>query len=87
MSLLLCDYKQGWAVVSPSFLAFSSKIFHSKDVDSFHKSVRELLLDELAGLDHGALLATKSLIKKGLQDKNDIDAVNSMRESYGMYYV
>lgn len=38
-------------------------------------------MSELAGLDPAALLVVKQLIKMGLKDKNDPDAVN-LRESY-----
>lgn len=45
-------------------------------------AVRQTLLDELHGLDPTAVLVTKQLIRAGLNDKNDPDAVN-LRESYG----
>ncbi|KAF9529611.1 ClpP/crotonase-like domain-containing protein [Crepidotus variabilis] len=60
---------------------FINKVFHVPDVDTFHAAVRSLILSELLGLDKTALLITKSLIRKGLEDKNDMDAVN-LRESY-----
>jgi peroxisomal 3,2-trans-enoyl-CoA isomerase len=44
--------------------------------------VRASLLEELRGLDPTALLAMKALIRRGLHEKNDPDAVN-LRESYG----
>ena len=40
-----------------------------------------MLLSELQGLDPTALLVVKKLLKAGLADKNDPDAVN-LRESY-----
>jgi peroxisomal 3,2-trans-enoyl-CoA isomerase len=51
-------------------------------VKSFHKVIREHVLEELRGLDPVALLTVKKLIRAGLNDKNDPDAVN-LRESYG----
>jgi len=44
--------------------------------------VRRKLLDELQGLDPAAILSVKKLIRAGLNEKNDPDAVN-LRESYG----
>jgi peroxisomal 3,2-trans-enoyl-CoA isomerase len=60
---------------------FFSKIFPMQSVPSFHDSVRTHLFSELEGLDPGALLTVKKLIKAGLADKNDPDATN-LRESY-----
>lgn len=57
-----------------------SKIFPQQDPESFHRSVREHLLSELSGLVPSSVLIVKKLIKTGLQDKNDPDAVN-LRES------
>lgn len=59
----------------------SSKILPAQSVEEFHSSVRTLVLSELAGLDPVALLTVKKLIRAGLADKNDPDAVN-LRESY-----
>jgi hypothetical protein len=59
-----------------------SKIFPSQTTSSFHATVRRHLLDEMRDLDPTALLIMKSLIKRGLYEKNDPDAVN-LRESYG----
>lgn len=59
-----------------------SKIFPQQSVESFHREVRDLLKFELQGLDPAAILKVKSLIKAGLNDKNDFDAIN-LRESYG----
>lgn len=39
------------------------------------------MLAELEGLDPGALLGVKRLIKAGLNDQHNLDAVN-LRESY-----
>lgn len=55
-------------------------------MDQFHKEVRNLLRSELKGLDSTAVLATKRLIKAGLNDSNDFDTVN-LRESYGKHEV
>ncbi|KIM87001.1 hypothetical protein PILCRDRAFT_4240 [Piloderma croceum F 1598] len=60
---------------------FINKIFPQQPVASFHSTVREYLLSELEGLDPVALLTVKKLIRTGLRDKNDPDAVN-LRESY-----
>jgi peroxisomal 3,2-trans-enoyl-CoA isomerase len=49
----------------------------------FHKEVRQLLKAELEGLNPTAVLTAKKLIKAGMNDKNDFDAVN-LRETYGM---
>ena len=59
-----------------------SKIFPEQNPPSFHSAVRAHLLDELRGLDSTAILATKKLIRQGLNEKNSMDAVN-LRESYG----
>ncbi|KAH9475997.1 3,2-trans-enoyl-CoA isomerase [Psilocybe cubensis] len=60
---------------------FLNKIFPNQSAESFHAEVRKLLLDELSGLDPTALLVMRSLIRRGLHEKNDPDAVN-LRESY-----
>ncbi|GLB34998.1 putative enoyl-CoA hydratase/isomerase [Lyophyllum shimeji] len=60
---------------------FVNRIFPAQSVDSFHVAVRKQLLDDLHGLDPSALLEVKKLIRAGLKDKNDPDAVN-LRESY-----
>ncbi|KAF7779073.1 hypothetical protein Agabi119p4_3418 [Agaricus bisporus var. burnettii] len=60
---------------------FINKIFPQQSVESFHREVRDLLKFELQGLDPAAILKVKSLIKAGLNDKNDFDAIN-LRESY-----
>ncbi|KAG6911491.1 hypothetical protein DXG01_014565 [Tephrocybe rancida] len=61
---------------------FLSQIFPEQSTDSFHSAVRKNLLEDLQGLDPAALLEVKRLIRAGLRDKNDPDAVN-LRESYG----
>ena len=66
----------------PKTLLLQSKIFPSQSTPSFHASVRNHLLEEMRGLDPKALLVMKGLIKRGLYEKNDPDAVN-LRESYG----
>ncbi|KAH7930824.1 ClpP crotonase [Leucogyrophana mollusca] len=60
---------------------FINKIFPSQSPESFHAAVREHLMSELDGLDRTAILTVKSLIRTGLKEKNDPDAVN-LRESY-----
>ncbi|KZP24844.1 ClpP/crotonase [Athelia psychrophila] len=60
---------------------FLNKILPAQSVPDFHASIRALVLSELAGLDPTALLVVKHLLKTGLKDKNDPDAVN-LRESY-----
>lgn len=82
--LLACGFVK---LVLPSFHSYHgswylhSEIFPSQSDGEFRAAVRTRLLDELAGLDPTALLAIKKLIKAGLTDKNDPDAVN-LRESY-----
>ena len=63
-------------------LKWHSKIFPAQSTDSFNSAVRAQLQEELSGLDPTAVLVMKSLIKRGLAEKNDLDAVN-LRESYG----
>lgn len=58
-----------------------SKIFPEQSVPAFQAEVRKLILSELDGLDPGALLGVKKLIKAGLNDQHNLDAVN-LRESY-----
>jgi peroxisomal 3,2-trans-enoyl-CoA isomerase len=60
---------------------FINKIFRDQSAESFHAEVRAHLLEELRGLDPTALLVMRSLIRRGLHEKNDPDAVN-LRESY-----
>ncbi|KAK7467123.1 hypothetical protein VKT23_004182 [Stygiomarasmius scandens] len=60
---------------------FVNEIFPEQPVDQFHDAVRRKLLDELQGLDPAAILSVKKLIRAGLNEKNDPDAVN-LRESY-----
>lgn len=60
----------------------TSKIFPDQTTKSFHGAVRTHLLEELRGLDPTALLVMRGLIRRGLHEKNDPDAVN-LRESYG----
>ncbi|KAH0830530.1 ClpP/crotonase-like domain-containing protein [Lanmaoa asiatica] len=60
---------------------FVNKIFPSQSTESFHAAVREHLLGELDGLVHSSVLTIKALLKAGLSEKNDPDAVN-LRESY-----
>ncbi|KAL4074478.1 ClpP/crotonase-like domain-containing protein [Scleroderma yunnanense] len=60
---------------------FINKVFPSQSTELFHEAVRQHLLHELDGLHPSAVLAVKSLIKAGLSEKNNPDAVN-LRESY-----
>jgi peroxisomal 3,2-trans-enoyl-CoA isomerase len=59
----------------------SSKIFPSQSTESFHSAIRKHLLAEMEGLQPSALLASKRLLRAGLNDKNDPDLVN-LRESF-----
>ena len=61
--------------------AVYSKVFPDQPVPSFHAEVRKLVLAELDGLDPTALLGVKRLIKAGVNDQTNLDAVN-LRESY-----
>ena len=58
-----------------------SKIFPDQPTPSFQAAVRVHVLAELEGLDPTALLGVKKLIKAGLNDQHNLDAVN-LRESY-----
>ncbi|PBK78101.1 ClpP/crotonase [Armillaria solidipes] len=60
---------------------FINKIFPSSTADEFHAAVRRHLQTELEGLDPTALLSVKKLLRAGLDEKNNPDAVN-LRESY-----
>ncbi|KAK0228493.1 ClpP/crotonase-like domain-containing protein [Armillaria fumosa] len=60
---------------------FINKIFPSSSTDGFHAAVRRHLQSELEGLDPTALLSVKKLLRAGLDEKNNPDAVN-LRESY-----
>jgi Delta3-Delta2-enoyl-CoA isomerase len=59
-----------------------SEIIPATSTEEFNSAVRDLVLRELEGLDPAAVLAVKKLIKAGLHEKNNPDAVN-LRESYG----
>lgn len=59
-----------------------SQIFPLQTDQEFHKTIRTHLESELEGLDGGALLGAKKLLRAGLSEKNNPDAVN-LRESYG----
>lgn len=61
-------------------ITICSKIFPSQPAQSFHAAVRKHLLSELDSLEPTALLAVKKLIKVGLSEANNPDAVN-LRES------
>ncbi|KAJ7273662.1 ClpP/crotonase-like domain-containing protein [Mycena haematopus] len=61
---------------------FINQIFPLQSTESFQAAVRDVLLEELRGLDPTALLVVKRLIRAGLTEKNNPDAVN-LRESYG----
>ena len=58
-----------------------STIFPEQPVPSFQTAVRALVLAELEGLEPAAVLGVKKLIKAGLNDQHNLDAVN-LRESY-----
>ncbi|KAK7054937.1 hypothetical protein VNI00_003400 [Paramarasmius palmivorus] len=58
-----------------------SEIIPAQSDKELHAAVRSRLLEQLHGLDPSALLAVKKLLRAGLNDKNDPDAVN-LRESY-----
>ncbi|KAI0637072.1 ClpP/crotonase [Trametes polyzona] len=60
---------------------FINQVFPDQPVPEFQAAVRKLVLAELDGLDPTALLAVKRLIKAGLNDQHNLDAVN-LRESY-----
>ncbi|KAJ8594311.1 ClpP crotonase [Rhizopogon salebrosus TDB-379] len=60
---------------------FINKIIPSKSTEEFHSAVHEHLVKELDGLAPASIRAIKSLIKAGLNEKNNFDAVN-LRESY-----
>ncbi|KAH7889740.1 ClpP crotonase [Phlebopus sp. FC_14] len=60
---------------------FINKIFPPQSTESFHAAVRNHVLGELDGLDSGSILIIKSLLRAGLAEKNNPDAVN-LRESY-----
>lgn len=60
---------------------FINKIIPSKSTEEFHTAVHQHLVKELDGLVPASIRAIKSLIKAGLNEKNDFHAVN-LRESY-----
>jgi len=60
---------------------FVNKIFPSQSTESFHASVRKLVLERLEGLDPSAFLKVKELIQYGINEKNSKDGTN-LRESY-----
>ncbi|KAJ4469487.1 ClpP/crotonase-like domain-containing protein [Lentinula edodes] len=60
---------------------FINEIFSSKSTEEFHADVRAHLQQQLEGLDPAAVLAVKKLLRAGLNEKNDPNAVN-LRESY-----
>lgn len=60
---------------------FVNKIFPSKSTEEFHFAVHQHLKKELDGLVPASIFAIKTLIKAGLNDKNNFHAVN-LRESY-----
>lgn len=70
-----------WLLSAHDIIYFNSKIFPSQPTELFHAAVRDHLLDELDGLDHSSVLTIKVLLKAGLSEKNNPDAVN-LRESY-----
>ncbi|KAJ7709954.1 ClpP/crotonase-like domain-containing protein [Mycena rosella] len=60
---------------------FINKILPLQPTDAFHAAVRAIIVEDLRGLDPTALLVVKKLIRTGLTEKNNPDAVN-LRESY-----
>ncbi|PFH54396.1 hypothetical protein AMATHDRAFT_135442 [Amanita thiersii Skay4041] len=60
---------------------FINEIYPAQPTESFHAAVRKHVLDDLGGLDTTSVLVMKKLIKTGLNEKNNPDAVN-LRESY-----
>ncbi|EAU88581.1 hypothetical protein CC1G_04287 [Coprinopsis cinerea okayama7 len=62
-------------------VGFINKIFPTESTESFHRTVRQEVLNELEGLDPSAVLTMKALIQAGLNEKNNMDGVN-LRESY-----
>ncbi|TFK29895.1 ClpP/crotonase [Coprinopsis marcescibilis] len=60
---------------------FINQIYPAQSTEEFHSAVRRDVLADLDGLDPTALLKMKSLIQVGLNDKNNMDAVN-LREGY-----
>ena len=72
----LCGFNMGTDDPSPC-----SKIFPKQSVESFHRTVREHLLEQFQTLDHSAMLTVKRLIQFGINEKNSKDGTN-LRESY-----
>ncbi|KAG2058109.1 ClpP/crotonase [Suillus hirtellus] len=60
---------------------FVNKIFPAKSTEEFHSAVQQHLKKELDDLVPASIFAIKTLIKAGLNEKNDFHAVN-LRESY-----
>ncbi|KAG2150641.1 ClpP/crotonase-like domain-containing protein [Suillus bovinus] len=60
---------------------FVNKIFPSKSTEEFHSAVHQHLKNELENLVPASISVIKTLIKAGLNDKNNFHAVN-LRESY-----
>ena len=58
-----------------------SEIFLESSIEEFHKSVKQRVAAELDGLVTEAVLKTKELLRLGLKEKNDMDAV-LLREGY-----
>lgn len=56
-------------------------MFPHTSVEKFHLTIREHLLGEMDELVPDAVLTIKKLLRAGLREKNDPDAVN-IRESY-----
>ncbi|KAI0831199.1 ClpP/crotonase [Trametes gibbosa] len=60
---------------------FINKILPDQPTPEFQAAVRKCVLADLDGLDPTALLTVKKLLKAGLNEQNNFDAVN-LRESY-----
>ncbi|KAH9946203.1 ClpP/crotonase [Epithele typhae] len=60
---------------------FVNQIFPEQSVEAFQAAVRAQVLADMDGLDRSAVLGVKRLIRAGLSDQHNLDAVN-LRESY-----
>ncbi|KAL0580236.1 hypothetical protein V5O48_001741 [Marasmius crinis-equi] len=60
---------------------FVNEILPSQSDKEFHAAVRAKIQGELAGLDPASLLNVRKLLRAGMYEKNNPDAVN-LRESY-----
>lgn len=80
--LLECGFvKLRLRYTSPKAESYRSQILPAQSAEAFQAHVRREIYEKIVDLDPSAFLAVKRLIKQGLRDKNDADAVN-LRESY-----